>query len=116
VVTVKLEKSFAAGHTEATKEESARATLPPGKIIGWLIISPSGAGGNVFWWVQIDGHKVLPWLSTPGNHYLTTDVMAAFVQDSHPAWKTPRKAKLVGWNQHVATAYLIQVGVVIETE
>jgi len=116
MVMVKLEKSFAAGHTEATKEESVDVTLPPGKIIGWLILSPSGAGGNVFWWIQIESGKVLPFLSTPGNHYLTTDVVALFVPDVHPAWKTPRKAKLVGWNQHGANAYTIQVGIVVETE
>jgi len=116
VVMVKLEKSFTHGHTEATKEQSSDRMLPPGKIIGWLIISPSGAGGYVFWWVEIEGHMVLPWLATDGHQYLTTDIMSDFVADVHPAWKTPRNARLVGWNAHDQTDYRIQVGVIIEPE
>jgi len=116
VVMVKLEKTFAANKTERTKEESDQVNVPPGKIIGWLIISSAGAGGNVFWWIELGPTKVLPFISTPGHHYLSTDVMSDFVPDIHPAWKSPRVAKLVGWNQHAANTYRIQVGIVIEPE
>jgi len=116
VVMVKLEKTFTHAHSEATKEKSDDRMLPPGKIIGWLIISPADAYEDVFWWVEIEGHMVLPSIATDGHQYLTTGAMSGFVADVHPAWKTPRNARLVGWNDDAATDYRIQVGIVIEPE